>query len=82
MPKENRRKRKGTRPMKMPLNSLTALALAAMFLSGCCAGSGNFRQVQVSEEFLDGVIAEYPDIEQGYPYTSEIVKDWVAQNEP
>lgn len=51
-----------------------------MLLTGCNNGRTNY--LNVSPEFLDGLMYEYPTIVECCPYTNEVIKDWIAQNEP
>ena len=59
---------------------LTALALLVMFVTGCA--SGVKTNLDVSDEFLIGLDSEIDVIYSCCPYTMEVIKDWIAQNEP
>ena len=60
---------------------LIVLALVTIYLNGCATGGIN-SNLNVSENFLNGLIEEIPTIENCCPYTMEVIKDWIAQNDP
>lgn len=62
---------------------LTVLALTMMLLTGCASGPQLHEKSQVTPtgQYLEGLATEYRDGVYG-PHTREVVKDWVAQNEP
>jgi hypothetical protein len=53
-------------------------------LSGCNHGATVYQnsKIQVTPEFLDGLIAEQDHIAEQHPYTATVVDDWIVQNEP
>lgn len=63
--------------------SIAALGLIAILLSGCAHGLTPLERQKSSpsSDFLNGVADEYEASIHG-AYTKEVIKEWVAQNEP
>ena len=61
---------------------LIAPALLMIGLTGCESGVTKSTKIQVTPEFLDGLIAEQEGVARDYPYTASVVDDWIIQNEP
>lgn len=57
-----------------------ALALSLISLTGCAHGVKK-STINASADFLSGLEEEIESVEQCCPYTLEVIKDWIAQNE-
>lgn len=61
---------------------LIAPVMLLTFLSACANGSPSCSKMTVSEQFLDELIKEVPQVAQCCPSTITVIEDWIVQNEP
>jgi len=51
-----------------------------IFVTGCATRSKTENNLIISKDFLVDVLEETNSLEKCCPFTLEILKDWIAQN--
>lgn len=67
--------------LKKKIKSLKiAPVLLMIFVTGCATRSKTENNLIISKDFLVDVLEETNSLEKCCPFTLEILKDWIAQN--